>query len=232
VGRLFRNEEEEITIEVKNDPVKGPQDVKVELSRDPIKVDGFKIEFKKDPVEKIKDVNIEFTKDPVKVDGLNGELKLHPLEKAKNINIEFKTAPVEKIKGAEIEFKKAPVEKLNEGVIELKSSSLKHLKKAELDLQSSLEKAVQQDVDVRYATKATELAKVELEKALAANRKTAKAVSDAGIERMTLTLERGLQELDRAKRASLDRLLKVEKQQKKQPAGGSDGKEKPAEPKK
>jgi hypothetical protein len=235
VGKLFRNEE--IKVEVRKDPVKTIRDITVEFSKDP--------ELKKDYIKKVKDLNIEISKDPVKIDGLKIELKKDPVEKIKDVEIEFKKFPVEKIKDVEIEFekapvekrkdveiefKKAPVEKLKEAVIELKSSSLKGLKKAELELQSSLEKAVRQDVDLKYATKATQLAKVELEKALAANRKTAKAISDAEIERMKLTLERGLQEVDRAKRAALDRLLN--KEPKKKPAGGSDGKEKPAEPKK
>ena len=218
VGRLFRNEEnKEITIEINKDPVQKPKDVKVELSKDPIKVDGFKIEFKQDPVEKIKDVEIEFKKDPV--------------EKIKGAEIEFKDSPVEKLKDVEIEFKKLPIEKLDEAEIELEELSFNKLKKADLELQSSLQKALQQDVALRYATKATELAKVELEKALAANRKTPHAVSDADIVRMKLILERGLQEIDRAKREALEQLQKSKNEPQKQPAGASDVKDKPTEPK-
>jgi multidrug resistance efflux pump len=63
---------------------------------------------------------------------------------------------------------------------------------------AAVEKA-NNDVDVRYAEKATELAATEYEKSKAANDKTPGAVSDIELRRLYLTYQRGGLETERAK---------------------------------
>ena len=64
---------------------------------------------------------------------------------------------------------------------------------------AAAEEKAKSTVDIRYATKASEVAKKEWEKSLEANRSTKGSVSDVEVERQRLTYERGVLEIERAK---------------------------------
>jgi RND family efflux transporter MFP subunit len=65
------------------------------------------------------------------------------------------------------------------------------------EYEAAKEKAAN-EVDVKYATKASEVAKKEWEKSLQANQKTPGAITQVDLDRQKLTWERGILEIERA----------------------------------
>ena len=200
---------EDVKVELKK-PVE--KNIEIEFKKEPVKVKDVEIEFKKAPVEKIKNIEIEFKKEPVKVKEGEIEFKKAPVEKIKDIEIEIKKAAAEKLKDAELVFKKRYLADLKDAESAVKKS-LEQIKNEDL---GALKKKIAGDVDVRYAAKAAEVAKWELEKALEAVRKVPNAVSETDIDRMKQTHQRALEEVERAKQEVLDHAAKLKDDLKKQ----------------